>query len=286
MFCELNGSYIDFRRYLFFYPNPLLFFVMATIRQITLFFLSLLATLLKLIFGVIRFDKSGVLTLDVKALMWLTCLVIGSHLFSYSWHEVSDAVYSKSKRLYLLDYAGVHINNVDAFEGKVRQVGQKLGVPPEWLMAVMYSESRFKASAENYKGSGAVGLIQFMPATARDFGTSTEELSKLDPVEQLEYVYQYLNSKRERYGEFNSLTDLYLAILYPKAMSGDFCYTLYAEPSQAYTQNAGLDQDKDKKVTVRDIDRYLKRIFPTAYLRMKNGETADQHTDLAGIGTK
>ncbi|MBX7240167.1 MAG: transglycosylase SLT domain-containing protein [Bacteroidia bacterium] len=175
--------------------------------------------------------------------------------------------------LYLSEKASVYVTDFPSFEMKVKEIAAKLNVPPEWLMAVMYSESRFDASAENFRGSGAVGLIQFMPATAKDMGTSTQKIGQLNHVEQLDWVYEYMQMVRNKYGEYESLTDFYLAILYPKARRQEMCYTLYANPSKPYKQNSGLDIDKDGQVTVHDIDKRMKRIYPTAYIKRKPSET-------------
>ncbi len=183
----------------------------------------------------------------------------GNSLHGNTWFGAKQAP------LYLLNKASAVVKDVSKFEAKVRDVSNRLKIAPEWLMAVMHAESRFNASILNHKGSGATGLIQFMPATAKDFGITVEELKKLDAVNQLDYVYRYLNSKRRQYKAYESLTDLYLAILYPKAMTGSSCYTLYAKGSKAYAQNSGLDEDKDGRVTVQDIDSFLQRLYPTAY---------------------
>ncbi len=194
-------------------------------------------------------------------------------------HQVNmkDEYRTKTGGLYLLDQAKMYVYNVNAFEQKVREVSRKLGVAPEWLMAVMHSESRFDASVKNRLGSGATGLIQFMPATAKDLEITVNKLRNMNHVEQLDFVYDYLNEKRKRYRNFDSLTDLYLAILYPKALSGEFCYTLYAKPSKAYQMNSGLDEDKDGRVTVADIDRRMKRVYPTAYVAQKDGSIKPMH---------
>ncbi|MEL6589536.1 MAG: transglycosylase SLT domain-containing protein [Bacteroidota bacterium] len=175
----------------------------------------------------------------------------------------------RSNELYLLDKAAEHIEDLSAFEAKVRELSEMLNIPPEWLMAVMYAESAFDPGVANHQGSGAVGLIQFMPATAESMAVSPERLKRMNAVQQLEYVYLYLQQIRERYGEFESLTDLYLSILYPKARKQDYCYTLYAKPTIAYRQNSVLDEDQDGRVTITDIDRRMKRLFPTAYGEMK-----------------
>lgn len=195
----------------------------------------------------------------------------------------TNAVTDIGKRLYLLDQASAYVYDLEGFEHKVRQVSRKLNIPAEWLMAVMHSESKFDASVSNFRGSGATGLIQFMPATARDFGITTRQLKNLSHVEQLDYVYQYLNAKQQQYRPFESLTDLYLSILYPKALGEDFCYTLYAKPSDSYRLNIGLDINSDGNVTVQDVDKYLKRKYPSAYVIGKPGKTPD--TDIRMISS-
>ena len=180
--------------------------------------------------------------------------------------EIVAPVSVGSQPLYLLDKASLHITDTEAFEAKVRDIAGMLQVAPEWLMAVIYSESKFDASVRNFKGSGATGLIQFMAGTAEELNVSLDHLANMNPVHQLEYVYLYLDTVRKRYGGYSSLTDLYLAVLYPKARGEEYCYTMYARPTQQYNQNSGLDENKDGRVTVSDIERRMKRLYPTAYM--------------------
>lgn len=172
---------------------------------------------------------------------------------------------SPDGNLYLLDKASLYISDTERFEDKVREISFMLGIAPEWLMAVMYTESRFDPSIFNRKGSGAVGLIQFMPQTAQELNVSTYRLQDMDPIMQLEYVYVYLIRVRERYGPYKSLTDLYLGVLYPKARNKSDAFVLFSKPSQAYKQNSGLDQNRDGRVTVGDIDVLMFRRYPGAY---------------------
>ncbi len=168
--------------------------------------------------------------------------------------------------LYLFGEASRFIDEIELFIKKVDEISQKLKVAPEWLMAIMYSESRFQYKVKNYRGSGAIGLIQFMPATAEELGTSTEQLQQMSPVEQLDYVYLYLNQVQHRYGRFQSITDVYLAVLFPKALNQNDCYALYYQPSTKYQMNKGLDLNKDGVVTKGDIDHYLSKNYPIAYI--------------------
>ena len=82
------------------------------------------------------------------------------------------------------------------FNDKLNKIGQKLGVDPKDLMRIMQFETAGTMSPSKQSGtSDAVGLIQFMPDTARDLGTTTEKLAKMSAVEQLDYVYRFYEPK-------------------------------------------------------------------------------------------
>lgn len=226
------------------------------------------------------------LTLQFKHLVIIVIILLCSNFLTY-W--VISSIFGKSppekESLYLINQAKKYVYDVHAFEEKVREVSDKLAIPPEWLMAVMHSESRFDASVKNHKGSGATGLIQFMPATAKDINITVDKLRNMNHIEQLDFVYTYLNGKRKYHKkDFKSLTDLYLAILYPKAMNEDNCYTLYAKPSKSYKMNVGLDNNKDGQVTVQDIDKRMKRVYPQAYIVDKDETKGIYKTFIGSFG--
>ena len=50
-------------------------------------------------------------------------------------------------------------------------------------------------------------------------------------------------------GPLSGLEDLYMAILYPKAIGQGSDYVLFRTGSKAYLQNAGLDSDQDGLIT-------------------------------------
>jgi len=135
-----------------------------------------------------------------------------------------------------------------AFKAKVDTIAQALGTDPNYLMGAMAFETgrTFSPKIRNAAGSGAVGLIQFMPSTARSLGTSSAALAKMSAVQQLDYVYAYLAPYA---GRLNSLSDVYMAILYPAAVGQSDNYPLFKEGTKAYTQNKGLDTNKDGVVT-------------------------------------
>ncbi len=132
------------------------------------------------------------------------------------------------------------------FRDRVLWIESDLGLPADALMACIAWESgeTFSAKVVNKAGSGATGLIQFMPSTARALGTTTSELAKMTPEDQLNYVWKYFKPFK---GRLNNLGDVYMAILWPKAVGKPDSFVLF-DRGAAYRQNAGLDKDKDGDV--------------------------------------
>jgi hypothetical protein len=139
-----------------------------------------------------------------------------------------------------------------AFRAKVRQIAAELGCDPSDLMTCMAFESgrSFRPDVKNMAGSGATGLIQFMPTTAADLGTSTEALEKMTAEQQLDWVERYFAPWK---GKLKTLPDLYMAILFPAAVGEPMNYPIFDandhDHPARYRLNAGLDANKDGKVT-------------------------------------
>lgn len=143
---------------------------------------------------------------------------------------------------------GAHVSST--FRERVWWIADALKLNPDDLMSCMAWESgeTFRADIKNAAGSGATGLIQFMPSTARSLGTTTAQLAKMTPEYQLNYVYKYF---RPYAGRLNNLGDIYMAILWPKGVGKPDSYVLWergASPT-TFRQNAGLDSNKDGRVT-------------------------------------
>lgn len=130
---------------------------------------------------------------------------------------------------------------------------------PNWLMACMAFESgeTFSPSIKNAAGSGAVGLIQFMPGTAvalanyRKVNLTTKDLAAMTPVQQLTWVHWYFVMTIKVRGPIKNLEDCYMAILWPSAIGSPVESVLWdaGKWPTTYRQNAGLDVNKDKKIT-------------------------------------
>jgi len=143
-----------------------------------------------------------------------------------------------------------------AFSARVQQIAEQLHMPEQgadWLMACMAWETgeTFSPSVKNMAGSGATGLIQFMPATARGLGTTTDQLARMTAEQQLDYVYRYFLPYR---GRLQSLADTYMAILWPAGIGKPLDWALWDEATRptTYRQNAGLDINQDRVITKRE----------------------------------
>lgn len=147
----------------------------------------------------------------------------------------------------------------EAFRDEVRRIATNLGASADHLMAAMAFETgrTFDPKIQN-PVSKAIGLIQFMPATAVALGTTTDKLKVMTAVEQLAYVEKYFWPYR---GKVAALSDLYMAILWPKAIGRPDTEVIFSHPSAPYQQNKGLDLNGDLKVTKAEAaDKPLKHL--------------------------
>jgi soluble lytic murein transglycosylase-like protein len=75
----------------------------------------------------------------------------------------------------------------------IYDVGQREGIDPRFIHAVIWQESKYKVEARSH--AGAQGLMQLMPATAKRFGCEDRN----DPVENVEAGTKYLRWLLKRF---------------------------------------------------------------------------------------
>ena len=151
-------------------------------------------------------------------------------------------------------------DNKVTFLDEVKIISKKLKIDPNNLMFAMWIETArtFSPSIRN-KVSGATGLIQFMPSTARSLGTTTDLLAKMTNVEQLDYVYKYLAPYA---GKMNDWLDTYLAIFYPALMGKPDSTAIKREI--VARQNPLFDLNKDLIIHKYEIRTALRNTMPEA----------------------
>ena len=159
---------------------------------------------------------------------------------------------ASSERVFSLNLPDEVANDSD-FLAKTNQVSTNLGIPEEDLLRVIQFETAGSFAPDQLSGtSSAVGLIQFMPDTAKDLGTTSKDLALLNRVQQMDFVEKYLSRFK---GKMKDFGDIYMAVHFPAAVGKDDDYVVYAKDHEykgrrkAYEATKGMDVNKDGKVT-------------------------------------
>jgi hypothetical protein len=147
-----------------------------------------------------------------------------------------------------------------AFVNKVKSIAKDLRIDPNWLMAVMKSESGLSHSITN--SMGCVGLIQFCPGGGLTaFGQTVASMQAMGGVAQLDLVHKYFMPYR---GRIKSAEDLYLITFYPYALGKPDSYVFGSEQSQAYARsvkswNPPFDLNGDGVITMAEFKQWARR---------------------------
>jgi hypothetical protein len=163
-----------------------------------------------------------------------------------------------------------------AFFDKAKEVAERLGIPVEYLLTVIHFETMgtFSSTIRPKRRDGslissAIGLIQFLSATAEGLGTTTELLSQMTPVQQLEYVEKYFKQHKNKIKRGMSLEDVYLIVFTPTAAGKPADYVLYQRGDAGYSANAGLDLNKDGKITKWEITSKIRERYSRLFNQNK-----------------
>lgn len=188
----------------------------------------------------------------------------------------------------LLKVRGIERASNDALVALI-SIADQLQFDPDWLATIIAFETggSWDPAEPNKAGSGATGLIQFMPSTARLLSTTTAALASMTDAEQMTYVGKYFTDLVQlRPGRIQSLNDLYMAVLYPDAIGRSDSYVLFdastdapccltdpaccqkPKPSYcgvcAYAQNKGLDGNGDQVVTKAEAAAAVRSVYNAA----------------------
>ena len=162
------------------------------------------------------------------------------------------------------------------FKRRLVEVANNVSIKPEYLAAVMSAESGMKADAINPMG-GAVGLIQFMPQTLKNYNIDPQSFGKLSDVQQLDYVEKFYSPHK---GRLNTIGDVYMATFLPKfvgkpedtiiAQKDNMDFISRSEGltyDKVYRYNKGFDYDKDGIIRISDVSNKVKNIYSAALSR-------------------
>lgn len=150
---------------------------------------------------------------------------------------------------------------------KVEKVSTDLFIDSDWLLGVMYLESKLNPQAVN-PVSGSVGLIQFTRDKAGvDYKTINgkkyplETIKAMDFTKQLDVVSEYYKTHKNK---MSSFADVYLVTFFPLAVGKPDTYVLQTSGLSASliaSQNPIFDLNKDKKITKGEFIAYIENKY-------------------------
>ncbi len=157
------------------------------------------------------------------------------------------------------------------FAQKVQSIAAFLSVDPDWLMQVMYAESRLKTTAANRQGADkhlvAAGLLQFTSGSGIVKAGKVPSLGHIltmSALSQLDLVKWYFTGFR---GKMKSYYDVYAVTFFPAMIGKPDNWVLQTKSLSAATvarQNKGIAKGKSF-ITVADFKRYAVGLVPSAF---------------------
>jgi hypothetical protein len=137
--------------------------------------------------------------------------------------------------------------------------------PIENLMAVMSLETKNTFNPSIKAGnSSATGLVQFLEATAKELGTTTQDMRKMSRVEQLPFATKVFNRGRGDTKTPRSLVNTYLSVFAPAHINKSMDYQIYKRGGKRYTANPSLDPDNKGYISKRTIEKALQPYLKNA----------------------
>jgi len=99
---------------------------------------------------------------------------------------------------------GVGMSEREQLQSYLLEQAERYGIPPQMALNLVRQESGFKQSAVSPKG--ALGLMQLMPATAKELG-----VDPTDPYQNIEGGMRYLRQQYDRFGDWSLAAAAYNA---------------------------------------------------------------------------
>lgn len=128
------------------------------------------------------------------------------------------------------------------------------------MMAISYSESRWRQDAYNKTG-GAAGMFQVIPRYRTAWGFApNEDPRTFTPAEQIARVGPKLMSQLGKHKP--TVHNLYAILHYPKSLGYAPDQIVYSRGSQEYAWNKGLDRNKDGHVKAGEVTEFAAEAYP------------------------
>lgn len=174
--------------------------------------------------------------------------------------------YFKNKRSFRKrfksDYFSLNTNTISKYDDLIKMESEKLGWDWRLVSALIYQESQFKIHAKSWAGAG--GLMQMMPATAKEMGVK----NRFDPEDNLTGGTKYL---KVLYDRFDNISDENQRIKF--AMASYNCGYGHVLDAQKLARENGLntlkwDDNVEKMIVILSSPKnYNKSFINYGYVR-------------------
>ena len=160
------------------------------------------------------------------------------------------------------EFNSLNTNQISRYDDLIKTYSEDLGWDWRLLASLIYQESRFKPSANSW--AGASGLMQIMPATAREL----EVTNRNDPEQSIKGGTSYL---KKLYDDFSEIPDSIERIKF--SMAAYNCGYYHVKDAQALASDDQLDEkiwddNVEKMVLALSYpDTYNKAIVKYGYVR-------------------
>ena len=114
-----------------------------------------------------------------------------------------DFGYSLNDLLGVFGMSTWKTNEYPKYANAIRDAENKWGIPQDLLARLLYQESRYRADVidgEKRSPVGAIGIAQFMPATAADYGLT----DRTDPYASIDAAGHYLHDLYRMFNDWKS----------------------------------------------------------------------------------
>ena len=159
-----------------------------------------------------------------------------------------------------IDHPNIPQGLRNTFAQKVINISEFLGINPNWLMQVMFAESKLNAQAKNIQNGHliAAGLLQWTKAS----GVPPQSILQLNHLQQLDKIQEYFRPYK---GKMHSYFDVYLITFFPLGIGkpDDFIFaTKQLSAALIAKQNPIINANKDNKITLSEFKNYIVNSTP------------------------
>ena len=172
--------------------------------------------------------------------------------------------------LQLTGTAKERVGNDKEFLKGLVEMSKRLGANPGDMLAKMASESSLMPNAQ-HPDTLATGLIQMIPSTAREAGTSVEALKGMSRAEQLPFIEKFLSKSLAGVERPISPGHLYTATFLPAFVKEKEDFVLASrdgslpkgyegKSAQWYAGNTGLDADSDGRIQIFELGARIAKL--------------------------